>query len=58
MAPAMNSGRALLDLSISETVDEVIVYHADRLHVRIHDSRTNKTESPVFEVFAKCFRFR
>jgi len=25
----------------------VIVYHADRLHVRINQGRTNKTESPV-----------
>jgi hypothetical protein len=46
-----------LNLSISETVDEVIVHHADRLHVRINDGRTNEAKSPVFEGLAKRVRF-
>src|ERR1700687_1565822 len=45
------------NLSISETVDEVIVHHADRLHVRINDGRTNETEPPLFEILAKRVRF-
>src|SRR6266404_1785041 len=45
------------NLSISETVDEVIVHHANRLHVRIDDGRTNEAESPMFEVLAKRVRF-
>jgi len=45
------------NLSISKTVDEVIVHHADRLHVRIDDGRTNEAESPAFEILAKRVRF-
>src|SRR6201987_4943754 len=43
----------LPELPITETIDEVIVYHADRLHVGIHDRRTNETESATFKVLAK-----
>src|ERR1700733_6335728 len=45
------------NLSISKTVDEVIVHHANRLHVRIDDGRTNEAESPAFEILAKRVRF-
>src|SRR6202521_2240165 len=45
------------NLSISETIDEVIVHHADRLHVRINDGRTDEAESPLFEILAKRVRF-
>jgi hypothetical protein len=45
------------NLSISETVDEMIVHHADGLHVRIDNGRTNKAESPAFEILAKRVRF-
>jgi hypothetical protein len=45
------------NLSTSETLDEVIVDHADRLHVRIHDGRTNEAESSEFEILAKRVRF-
>src|ERR1700682_2199980 len=45
------------NLSISETLDEVIVHHADCLHVRINDGRTNEAESPLFEILAKRVRF-
>src|SRR6266566_2271885 len=45
------------NLSISKTVDEVIVHHADRLHVCINDGRTNEAESPVFEILAKRVGF-
>src|ERR1700720_278850 len=45
------------NLLISETVDEVIVHHADRLHVCINDGRTNEAESPGFKILAKRVRF-
>src|SRR5260370_26716161 len=43
----------LPDLSITETIDEVIVYHSDGLHVGINDCRTNETESAMLEVLAE-----
>ena len=43
----------LPDLPITETIDEVIVYHSNRLHVGIHDRRTNKTEPAMLEVLAE-----
>src|ERR1700704_1154911 len=46
----------LLDLSIAEAIDEVVVHHADRLHVRVNDGRTNETESSTLEVLADCIR--
>jgi len=39
-------------------IDEVIVYHSNRLHVRINDGRTNEAESPAFEILAKGVRFK
>src|SRR6202051_407000 len=51
----------LPDLPITETIDQVIVYHADRLHVGIHDRRTNETESATLKVLAErvgCKRSR
>jgi hypothetical protein len=47
----------LPDLPITETIEEVIVYHADRLHVGIHDRRTNETESATLKVLAECVGF-
>jgi len=47
----------LPDLPITETIDEVIVYHSNGLHVGIHDRRTNETESAMLEVLAKCIGF-
>ena len=44
------------NLSISKTVDEVIVHHADRLHVRINNGRTHERESAAFEILAKRVR--
>jgi hypothetical protein len=41
------------NFSISETVDEMIVHHADRLHVRIDDGRTNAAECPLFEILTE-----
>src|SRR5882672_10977402 len=38
-------------------MDEVIVYHSDRLHVRINDRGADEAESPVFEVLTECDRF-
>src|SRR5712692_753576 len=45
------------DLPITETIDEVIVYHSNRLHVRIHDRGPDEAESPVFEVLTECDGF-
>ena len=44
-------------LSISETADEVVVHHADRLHVRIHDGRTDEAESAALEILAERVGF-
>src|SRR6266436_2473440 len=43
----------LPELPITETIDEMIVYHSDGLHVGIHDRRTNETESARLEVLAE-----
>src|SRR5258708_7951799 len=43
----------LPDLPITETIDEVIVYHSDGLHVGINDCRTNETESATLKVLAE-----
>src|ERR1700688_3836428 len=47
----------LPDLPVTETIDEVIVYHSNRLHVRINDRRADEAESPVLEVLAECVGF-
>ena len=47
----------LPDLAITETIDEVIVYHADGLQVGIYDGRTNKTESATLQVLAEGIGF-
>ena len=50
--------RSLLpDLPIAETIDEVIVYHSNCLHVGIHDRRTDETESATLKVLAKRIGF-
>jgi hypothetical protein len=43
----------LPELPITETIDEVIVYHSNGLHVGIHDRRTNETESAMLEILAE-----
>ena len=53
---AKNQIIALSDLAITKTIDEVIVYHSDGLHVGINDRRTNETESAMLEVPAECIR--
>src|ERR1700726_2916769 len=47
----------LPDLPITETIDEVIVYHSNGLHVGIHDRRTNETESATLKVLAERIGF-
>src|SRR5437762_3880329 len=47
----------LPDLSISKTVDEVIVHHADCLHVRVDDGGTDETESAALEILAERVGF-
>ena len=52
-----NSAGQPSDLAITETIDEVIVYHSDGLHVGINDRRTNETESAMLEILAECIGF-
>ena len=47
----------LPELPITETIDEMIVYHSNGLHVGIHDRRTNETESAMLEVLAEPIGF-
>src|SRR5882762_6634005 len=44
-------------VSISVTVDYVIVNHADRLHVCVDDRRSNEAETAALEIAAECVRF-
>src|SRR5439155_18361048 len=44
----------LPDRPIPETIDDVIVHHSNRLHVRINDRRAAEAESPGLEVLAEC----
>ena len=48
---------SLADLAITETIDHVIIYHSDSLHVGINNRRTNETESALFQIFAERFGF-
>lgn len=48
---------SLPNLPISETVDKVIVHHANRLHVRINDGRPYEAESPTLEILAERIGF-
>ena len=52
-----NAAGSLPDLRITETIDEMIVYHSNSLHVGIHDCRTNETESAMLEVLAERIGF-
>src|ERR1700747_1452181 len=52
-----NTAVSLPDLAITETIDEVIVYHSNGLHVSIHDRRTNETEPPTLKVLAERIGF-
>lgn len=47
----------LPNLSVSETVDDVIVHHADCLHVRVNDGRTDEAEPAAFEILAERVGF-
>jgi hypothetical protein len=46
----------LPDLRLTETIDEVIVYHSSRLHVGAYD-RTNETESAKLKILAERIGF-
>src|SRR5882672_5922751 len=56
-SPSNRSLHHRSDLPIAETIDDVIVHHSNRLHVRIDDRRADEAESPVLEVFAECVGF-
>src|ERR1041384_1989141 len=46
-----------LNLTITETPHEVVVYHSDGLHMGVNDRRTNETESPTLKVLAERIGF-
>ena len=52
-----NAAGSLPNLAITETIDEVIIYHSDGLHVGINNRGTNETESALLEVLAECIGF-
>jgi hypothetical protein len=43
----------LPDFPIPETINEVVVHHADRLHVCIDDGGSDEGESAMFKVLAE-----
>lgn len=47
----------LPELPITETIDEMIVYHSNGRHVGIHDRRTDETESATLKVLAEYIGF-
>src|SRR5258706_15812375 len=44
------------NVAVSETVDQVIVDHADRLHVRVDHCRSDEAEPAALEIAAECVR--
>src|SRR5258708_105010 len=42
-----------LHLAVSETVDQVIVHHPDRLHVGVDDGRADEAEPALLEILAE-----
>jgi hypothetical protein len=57
LAQSSNAAGSLPDLAITETIEDVIIYHSDGLHVGINDRRTNETESAMLQVLAECIGF-
>jgi hypothetical protein len=47
-----------LNLSIAKTINNMVVHHAESLHVCIDDRRTDEGESSLFEVLAERIGFR
>src|SRR2546422_7477550 len=47
-----------MDLPVTKPMDELIVYHSGRLHVRINDRRADEAESPMLEILAEGVGFR
>ena len=47
---------ALRDRRVSETMDDVIVDNSDRLHVRVHDRRSDELETSPLQILAPCIR--
>src|SRR6185369_4823298 len=50
------AGAEPADVAIPETVDQVIVDHADRLHVPVDHSRSDEAEPTALEIAAHCIR--
>jgi hypothetical protein len=47
-----------LDLAVAEAADQVIVHHADGLHVRVDDRRADEGEAALLEILAERVGFR
>lgn len=52
-AATPRSSSQTLTLPMPEATHQVIVYHADGLHVGVHDSATDEFEAAMFKVFAE-----
>ena len=46
------SGRSALNLSVSEAIRRMVIYHADRLHECVTNRRPNEVESAALQIFA------
>ena len=42
-----------LHLAVSETVDEMVVHHPDRLHVGVDDGRSDEAETAFLQILAE-----
>ena len=47
----------LLQLSVPEAIDKVVIHHANRLHESITDRAADELEAPAFQVLAHGIRF-
>jgi hypothetical protein len=54
--PDQGTGKRLivpLHLAVSETVDEMVVHHPDRLHVGVDDGRSDEAETALLQILAE-----
>src|SRR6266478_6936489 len=51
-------GNRAQNLSITKTVNQVVVNYANRLHVGTNNRRAYEAESPAFEILAECIGLR
>lgn len=48
----------IVEFLVPETTDDMIVYHANRLHERVTNCFPNELESSFLQIFAHGFRLR